>query len=112
MAKKVVDLALPDFLFCEQPIKDGSFSAMRNFILHTKSKSLIEVFDDVTHVELGLNDTVARQKFYYNNPDGIREYYTLAVHYTSIEFGIGLLEQAWKFYKEYIIWEDQQIDKL
>lgn len=63
---------------------------------------------------------IFKRDFYYENSDGIVEPWQLRMyHYFTTEFNEGkeaaalcdaMLNNAWQWYKSYLIWEDQNID--
>lgn len=110
MAKN--DYITPEFLFCELPVKNGSFNDERIWIYHTKSLSLIEFinvdnFDDFQFK--GLQD-----RFEYESiiDDEIENFFGVFVQnnceYTNHKPS-DVLKNAWLFYQTYLRWEDQNI---
>ncbi|NKI28174.1 hypothetical protein HCG49_16590 [Arenibacter sp. 6A1] len=99
------DFTLPEFLFGEFPIKDDSFNDQRQFIVH-RGISLIEViahdeFEDIVF------DGKTSKKYSYFGED-----FTLAYHTNNTEDSshgeLEVLDRAWEWYREYLIWEDTQ----
>lgn len=104
------------FLLCENPLKDENRSI---YILQTiKHRMLIQVipYEDLSEVNYNLNDV-----FYFFTYNGdFQENYMLKVvefyDLTEDEIDNNIEEirlhitKAWKWYKSYIIWQDQQLD--
>lgn len=91
------------------------------YILQTiKHKMLIEIipYDDFNDLDYSLSDIF--DLFKYENPDGFTEKYMLKVvdfyglSESEIDDNIETIrlhiKKAWKWYKSYIIWQDQQAD--
>lgn len=106
------------FLLCENPMKDSSRPI---YILQTiKHRMLIEVipYNQPEDVSYDLNDVF--DLFTYNNPAGFEENYMfkVVVFYDlkddEIDNSISEIRlhisKAWKWYKSYIIWQDNEID--
>lgn len=117
MAKKIVNLSLPEFAFV-----DGSGHESKDIlkdrivILHIRSASLIEIFDceDVFFTEGTLV-----YNFSYTNSLGIKEPMVAALHF-SVTLNRDadqelikkeIMKPAAKWYCDYCIWEDKNIFK-
>ena len=100
---------LPEFLLAEFPIKTGnSFNDERHFIVH-KGITLIEVIPIDLYKEIHLNDGIISKRYKYNNENFILAYHTNNAHlydYNQYE----LLDLAWEWYRQYLKWEDDNID--
>lgn len=106
------------FLLCENPMKDENRPI---YILQTiEHRMLIEVipYNQPEDVSYDLNDVF--DFFTYNNPAGFEENYMfkVVVFYDlkddEIDNSISEIRlhisKAWKWYKSYIIWQDNEID--
>lgn len=98
------ELTLPEFLLAEFPIKDGGFNDQRMFIVH-KGISLIEI---IAHDEfpafVTFEDKISKQYSYFD------EEFTLVYHTNNVEYldmdPLNLLDKAFEWFREYLIWED------
>lgn len=111
---KGIELTLPEFAFIESSGHDGDKLQGRNVILHTRSASVLEVFQtDKVYIK---QNTVS---FDFNNTNnfGIKEYLTIALHYcatldaqrdaTTIKEQILIPAARW--FCDYCDWEDKNI---
>ncbi len=102
------EFTLPEFLLAEYPIKNGDpFHDNRHFIIH-KGITLIEVIPLDIFTEL-LNDNIVYKKFKLNDENFILAYHTNNGSYYNID-QYDLLDQAWQWYKDYLMWENRNID--
>ena len=110
----MTNLTLPPFAFVEGGGHDGDLLNGRTVILHVRSASVIEIFDNSDVV---LNEGVISYKFGYINRYGIKEKMVAALHYcatldvkddrhTVID---EILAPAAQWYREYCDWEDNNI---
>lgn len=100
------ELTLPEFLLAEFPIKNESFNDQCIFIVH-KGLSLIEVIvHDETPAFVTFHSKISRQYSYFG------EEFTLVYHTCNVQFHHlepkELLDKAWEWFREYLIWEDTQ----
>ena len=99
------ELNLPEFLFAEYPIKDGSVNDLRNFIVH-KGISLIEIIPNDEIITIVFDSKTSKQYSFFD------EDFTLVYHTNNAEYynisPLDLLDKAWEWYREYLIWEDTQ----
>lgn len=110
---KAIDLKVPDFFLCEQPIKDGSNSDHRMWIYSRLSMSLIEVIPE-DEIPVAINKDLVQNRFFYKNPEGFEESFLLFFVQNNCAMvdqdPIELLKQAWKWFEAYLRWEDGNID--
>ena len=112
---KGIELTLPEFAFVESSGHDGDKLAQRNVILHTRSASVMEVFETD---KVYLKEDILSFDFHNVNKFGIKEHLTIALHYCATldaDKDAKLIEQeilipAAKWYCEYCDWEDLNID--
>jgi hypothetical protein len=111
---EILQFIVPEFLFCEIPIKNNSFNDNRIWVYHIKSLSLIEFIkvDDFKDFSfLGV-----KERFEYENSNGeLENWFGVYVQNNCEATGnnqVYILENSWRFLKEYLIWEDKNIDKL
>lgn len=109
----------PEYLLCELPIKDESFNDQRQFIYCTKYLSLIEIFseDDIT---VAFDKSQIQKQYLYEDESFLLVFTQNNVemvnaHLNEIEVLKGnvslkremdILDEAWKFYEDYLKWED------
>jgi hypothetical protein len=102
----------PDFLFCEIPVKDGSMHDDRVWVYCTKALSLIEFVNVDTFKDFEFN--AFQKRYEYDSSDGILENYFGVFVQNNCEFTEKrpdkVMDDAWQFYKDYLQWEDKQID--
>lgn len=100
------DYTTPEFLFCELPIKNGSFHDHRIWVYHPGSLSLIEF---VALDDLEIHSFKGPQKkftFFEENYLGVFvENNCPATDQDENE----LLQKAWEFIRDYFAWEDNNI---
>ncbi|WP_169630373.1 hypothetical protein [Flavobacterium sp. ASW18X] len=94
---------LPEFIFGEFPIKDGGFNDERQFIFH-KGVSLIEIiaFDEFIHV---IDSSKISKQYSYFGEDFSLTYHTNNTEHLGLN-PMEVLDKAWEFYRDYLIWED------
>ena len=99
------ELILPEFLLAEYPIKDGSVNDLRSFIVH-KGISLIEIIPNDEIITIVFDSKTSKQYSFFD------EDFTLVYHTNNVEYynipPLDLLDKAWQWYREYLIWEDTQ----
>lgn len=110
-----MEIKAPDFLLCENPIKDGSSEGLRTFIYVPSKMSLIEIFSlDFTRPIF--NEGIFSKEYTYTNTDNIVEKYILAFVQNNCTITesdeLAVLNQAWYFYEYYLQWEDGNIDEI
>lgn len=109
-----MEIKAPDFLLCENPIKDGTSEGLRTFIYVPSKISLIEIFSlDISPPIF--NQVVILKEYTYKNTDGVLETYILAFLQNNCSVtesnDYKVLDEAWGFYENYLRWEDHNIDK-
>lgn len=103
----------PEFLFCELPIKDGSFNDERIWVYHTQSLSLIEFINVDTFTDFQFNGI--QDRFEYESIIGFNEienFFAVFVQNNCEATGNNpndILKKAWLFFESYLRWEDQNI---
>lgn len=111
---KAIDLKLPEFFLCEQPIKDGSNLDQRMWIYSRLSLSLIEVIPE-DEIPVAINRKLVQNRFLYKNTDGFEESFLLFFVQNNCAMvdqnPIELLKEAWKWFEAYLRWEDGNIDQ-
>lgn len=99
---------LPEFILGEFPIKTGDhFNDNRHFIVH-KGITMIEIIPNEIFIEL-LKDNAVFKRYKYGDEQFILVYHTNNGYLHNIN-QYELLDRAWQWYKEYLIWEDNNID--
>lgn len=115
MEERLIELTLPAFAFVEGSGHDnGNVTAGRNIILHTRSASVMEVFD---RAKCFLNEDVIKYSFENINAYGLVEHMVIALHYCATldakldkELIINeILIPAATWFCEYCDWEDENI---
>jgi hypothetical protein len=106
------ELKLPEFIFCEVPIKDGGINDDRQWLYCPKALSLVEIVVEDEMV-VALNRDLFQQKFKHINPEGVIETFTLAVVQNNLEMTeidpVFFLAKAWEYYSKYLEWEDSNL---
>ncbi|WP_394749466.1 hypothetical protein [Spongiimicrobium salis] len=102
--EKIYEFQLPEFLLGENPIKDGSTTDQRLFIIH-KGITMIEVIShEIFPIHL-IKDVQRKKEYTF-----FEESFTLAYHTDNSSYhGIeseSLLDMAWEWFRQYLIWED------
>lgn len=116
MTERVINVTLPEFAFIESSGHDGDQLKGRNVILHTRSASIIEIFEEENFFP---NEGVITQRFYNMNRLGVKEYYIAALHYTATldtttdkkEILERVVIPAARWFCDYCDWEDGNILK-
>ena len=102
---KIKDFTLPEFILGRLPIKNNSFNDQRQFIFH-KGISLIEVIAQDEFKKIIFSAKTNKQYSFFG------EDFTLVYHTNNTEYSnqneMEVLDRAWVWYREYLIWEDTQ----
>ena len=111
---------MPEFLFCEFPVKNGSIHDNRMFIYCSRHISLIEVIP-LEDMQVVYETEHRMKQFSYTGPTG-EEDYLLVITQNNLEKvtseieaiqGVDhaekLLSQAWLYFENYLKWEDKQV---
>lgn len=114
MSERVVNVTLPAFAFIESSGHDGDQLRGRTVILHVRSASVIEIFDEESFFPKKGTITL---RFYNRNLLGEKEYYIAALHYCATlnenYDKKAIMEQivtpAAKWYCDHCAWMDQNI---
>ncbi|SHJ00076.1 hypothetical protein SAMN04487911_10952 [Arenibacter nanhaiticus] len=101
----IEDLSLPEFIFGEFPIKNDSIHDQRQFILH-KGISLIEVIPQDELENIAFDDKTSKHFSYFG--EDFTLFYQTNNTAASSQSEIEVLDRAWEWYREYLIWEDTQ----
>jgi hypothetical protein len=108
------NFSTPKFLFCEIPIKDNSINDNRIWVYHIKSLSLIEIINVDQFKDFEFKGV--KERFEYENSTGFLENYFAVFTQNNCsntnQNEKEVLKKAWQFYKNYLIWEDKNIDNL
>lgn len=109
----VLELKLPEFIFGEIPIKDGSIHDQRHWIYCPGAQSLIEVIPE-DEIIAAIDRQLVQKTFVYEGFDGVPEGFRLVIAQDNCELAeidpTELLRRAWDWYEQYLIWEDAQLD--
>ena len=114
MSDKVINVTLPAFAFVESSGHDGDLLQGRTVILHVRSASVIEIFEEENFFP---KEGVITLRFFNRNHLGEKEYYIAALHYCATldekYDKKAILEQivapAAQWYCDYCDWEDKNI---
>ena len=111
---KLISLILPEFAFIEGSghEKGGDPLFDRNVIIHTRSASVMEVFE---RANIELSNNVLSFKFSNRNIFEIKEPMVIALHYSATldPFDnrgelLDILKKGAMWYCDYCDWEDRQ----
>ena len=80
MDKKLIKATLPAFAFVESSGHDGDELRGRTVILHIRSASVVEIFDEENFFS---KEDIITLRFYNRNLLGEKEYYIAALHYCA-----------------------------
>ncbi len=105
-------MQLPEFAFIDDCVGEDWVLDGRTVILHIRSMMIFEIFSSDTPIDF--NDDVVRQTFRFVSDEfQTDEDHILAVHVNvlnhSEEAVKEVMEQLWKWYSDYMNWEDQNI---
>lgn len=78
--ERVINVVLPEFAFVESSGHDGDALKGRNVILHIRSASVIEIFEEENFFP---KEGVITLRFTNTNKLGVKEYYIAALHYCA-----------------------------
>lgn len=98
------------FLLAENPMKTG-----KQYVIHTtKPKLIIEAVDASEDPDV-VSSGFPHQIYQYVNSDSITETWALIIRdvydESTIEEQGKLLERAWRWFRSYLEWEDENIDE-
>lgn len=125
---KVTQIKLPDFIHCENEPKTGEFlHDQRQFIYCPRYLSLIELIP-IDEIQIHYPEKLPYRNFsYYSERYEDEEDWLLVMVQDNIEVVNSiteiermqsgtepmtterLIELAWEYYKNYLVWEDSQI---
>lgn len=114
MSDKVINVTLPAFAFVESSGHDGDQLKGRNVILHVRSASIVEIFDEGSFFP---REGTITFRFKNTNTLGAEEYYIAALHYTATldvttdkkEIIERVIIPAARWFCDYCDWEDNNI---
>ena len=98
---------LPRFLFCEQPIKTGTFQDQRMWIYCPPALSLIEAIPE-DEITVAINRDLIQKRYRYNDESYLLVFTQNNADYAEIN-PADLMDEAWQWLCKYFAWEDQQI---
>lgn len=114
-------LETPDYLFCEQPIKDNSIDADRMFIYCSRYLSLIEVWAFDRGNAAWSREQFQKNYTYKSNMHGSEDYLLVFVQNNvdlvnatkdsaldQIKTEDQVMDEAWRFFEQYLKWDDFQ----
>lgn len=103
---KKQDYTQPEFLFCEIPVKNGSFHDNRTWIYHRLSLSLIEFIylNDVADFEF----QGVQEVFLHNDEEWIGVFVQNNTELVGAD-PMAILRAAWAQFEAYLGWEDNNI---
>ena len=97
------------FLLAENPMKDDG----KQYVIHTiKPKTIIEAAEPSDEL---VSSGYPHAVYKYTNSDGVPETWALVIrdvydNSTNEELG-KLLDRAWRWFRSYMEWEDENIDE-
>lgn len=99
---------LPEFLMAEFPIKNNDFNNDRMFIVH-KGNSLIEIIShELYEAHITFDEELSKQYSFFD------EEFTLVYHTINGDYfeesPLDVLDKAFEWFREYLIWEDTRED--
>ena len=114
MNEKGINVNLPAFAFVESSGHDGDQLKGRNVILHIRSASVVEIFEEDSFFP---REDVITLRFKNTNTLGVEEYYIAALHYTATldvttdkkEIIDRVIIPAARWFCDYCDWEDKNI---
>ena len=109
------ELLMPEFLLADQPIKDDTLNAQRMYIYCTQYLTLIEVWS----LDFGpaiFHDYQTTKDFTYQDEDyilcivqnNVSAFASEVEALRGVDHEQELLDKAWAFFEDYLIWEDEQ----
>jgi hypothetical protein len=111
MPTKMLNFALPEFVFLDGNAPEGDTLENRTVIQHIRSYTVMEALSLDEVGQLALKDTTKTFEFEYINSFQITERHILALHFTlSDEDQLPIIfEKTARWYCDYLRWEDQNI---
>ncbi len=112
MTSKLIDFALPEFVFLDGNAPDGDTLEERTVVLHTRTASVFEIIHMDSIVAWKTNyDTKQWDIQYINSLTAYIEDIKILLHYTfaddeQLETVISKLKE---WYFAYLLWEDNNI---
>ncbi|HLP03862.1 MAG TPA: hypothetical protein VK152_00395 [Paludibacter sp.] len=108
--KKQTNLTLPEWAFLDGTSQLGNTLEGRDVLLHVRTNTVIEIFA-TNEMQVKLRPGTTQKQYEYKDVFGINEHFTLAVHFSAVEFGAldEVLDKAWEFFTGYMDWEDKNI---
>ena len=110
----ITELTLPEFAFVESSAHDGDKLFGRNVIIHTRSATVLEIFERDNVVA---KKDILQLDFDNRNPLGELEHLTMLLHYSATLSPIEdrdlikreIMQRAAKWYCEYCDYMDTKI---
>ncbi len=110
---RAVELFIPEFVLVEIPVKDGSMHDERMWIYCPQALSMIEVISEF-EIDAVLHSSLIQKRFKFTNSQGEEESFTLGIVQNNCGLAEvdphDLLDRAWHFFNDYLVWEDSNID--
>lgn len=114
MSEKVINVTLPAFAFVESSGHDGDVLQGRNVIVHIRTASIVEIFEEENFFPAEGTITF---RFVNTNTFGVKEYLIAALHYSATldiatdkkEIIDRVMIPAAKWFCDYCDWEDKNI---
>lgn len=104
---KKFNFAPPDFLLCEIPIKNSELNDSRLWVYHRLSLSLIEFVNVDNFKDFQFKGK--QDRFEYQDENWFGVFVQNNCEATDNNEN-EVLKMAWNFLRDYLIWEDQNID--
>lgn len=112
--ERVINVTLPEFAFVESSGHDGDTLQGRNVILHIRSASVIEIFEEENFFP---KEGAITLRFTNTNKLGVKEYYIAALHccatlddkYDKQAILESVITPAARWFCDYCDWEDSNI---
>lgn len=111
MKKRIMNLTLPEWAFLNANTHKGNDLSGRDVLLHVRSNTMLGFFNN-DETDIHMEPSVKSREFTYATKYGVKERYTVVVHYSLAEFAPldDIIDKAISFYKEWILWMDISIE--
>ncbi len=100
---------LPKFLLSEIAVKDGSYNDDRVWITCTEYMCIVEFIYMNNVDELELDSDQIQLNFEYEEEEWVGFFALNNCEIEEVE-PKQVLSEAWEYFKEYLIWEDDNLD--
>jgi hypothetical protein len=101
---KKFEFVQPEFLFCENPIKDGSANDGRIWIYHLKSLSLVEFVQVDAFNDFQFTGFQDRFEYFEENWFGVFVQNNCEITGND---ATKVLRDAWDYLERYFFWDDR-----